>query len=300
MRKRMDWRIVTFDWNRARAFLVTAEEGSLSAAARALGMAQPTLGRQVAALEAELGVALFERVGKGLELTPAGAELLAHVRGMGEAAQAFALGATGRTQAVEGEICITASEVYAAHLLPPVLRAIRETHPGIEIEVLASNSMTDLRRREADIAVRNVRPTQNDLVAKRLPDDRALLFAAPAYLDRIGRPRTLADLERADFIGFDRSPVLIDQLRARGLSLTRDNFRLLSQNHLVHWEMVKAGLGIGIFPVWMGDAEPAVERVPVQVDPITFPVWLVAHREVRTSARVRVVFDMLADGIARR
>jgi DNA-binding transcriptional LysR family regulator len=300
MRYRMDWRAVTFDWNRARAFLVTAEEGSLSAAARALGMAQPTLGRQVAALEAEMGVALFERVGKGLELTPAGADLLAHVRGMGEAAQAFALGATGRTQAIAGEICITASEVYAAHLLPPVLRRLRAEHPGIEVEVLASNSMSDLRRREADIAIRNVRPTQNDLVAKRLPDDQAVFFATPACLDRLGRPRTLSDLEGTDFIGFDRSAVFIDQLRAKGLSLTRDNFRLLSQSQLVQWEMVKAGLGIGIFPAWIGDAERSVERVAVPIDPITFPVWLVAHREVRTSARVRIVFDMLADGIGRR
>jgi DNA-binding transcriptional LysR family regulator len=296
----MDWRAVTFDWNRARAFLVTAEEGSLSAAARALGMAQPTLGRQVAALEAELGVALFERVGKGLELTPGGAELLAHVRGMGEAAQALALGASGRTQAVEGEICLTASEVYAAHLLPPVLRRLRNEHPGIEIEVLASNAMTDLRRREADIAIRNARPTQNDLVARRLPDDEARFFASPDYLDRIGRPRTPEALARADFIGFDRGDLLIATLRERGLDLGRANFRILSQSHLVQWEMVKAGLGIGIFPTWIGDAEPAVERVDAGVEPITFPVWLVAHREVRTSARVRIVFDMLAEEIGRR
>ncbi|MGI1661302.1 LysR family transcriptional regulator [Palleronia sp. KMU-117] len=296
----MDWRAVTFDWNRARAFLVTAEEGSLSAAARALGMSQPTLGRQVAALEAELGVALFERVGKGLELTPGGVELLSHVRSMGEAAQALALGASGRTQAIEGEICLTASEVYAAHLLPPVLGRLRAEHPGIEVEVLASNAMTDLRRREADIAVRNVRPTQNDLVARRLPDDEARLYAAPGYLDRIGRPRTSEELARAEFIGFDRTNVLITHLRDRGLPLERRNFPILSQSQLVQWEMVKAGLGIGIFPTWIGDAEPRVERVDAGVEPITFPVWLVAHREVRTSARVRIVFDMLAEEIRRR
>lgn len=300
MHRRMDWRSVAFDWNRARAFLVTAEEGSLSAAARALGMTQPTLGRQVAALEAELGVALFERVGKGLELTPGGTELLAHVRGMGEAAQALALGASGQSQEVAGEVCIAASEVYAAFLLPPILRRLRDSHPAIEIEVLASNSTSDLRRREADIAVRNVRPTQNDLVARRLPDDSAGLFAAPVYLDRIGRPDSAADLRRAEFIGFDRTEVLIAGLRERGLDVGRANFPILSQSHLVQWEMVRSGLGIGVFPLWMGAADPGVERIDLGIEPIVFPVWLVAHREVRTSRRVRLVFDHLADAIAAR
>jgi DNA-binding transcriptional LysR family regulator len=293
----MDWKAITFDWNRARAFLVTAEEGSLSAAARALGMAQPTLGRQVAALEDELGVALFERAGKGLELTPAGLELLGHVRAMAEAAQEFSLGASGRSQAVAGEIAISASDVYAAHLLPPVLRRLRAEHPGITVDMVASNTMSDLRRREADIAVRNVRPVQNDLVAQRLADDEALFYAAPSCLERLGPS---ADLTKADFIGFDRSDTLIWQLRERGLALSHANFPIVTSNQLVQWEMVKAGLGIGIFPRWIGDAEPSVRRVETGAGPIVFPVWLVAHREVRTSRRVRIVFDILAEEIGRR
>ncbi|KKK60994.1 hypothetical protein LCGC14_3018790, partial [marine sediment metagenome] len=112
MQECMDWRSVTFDWNRARAFLVTAEEGSLSAAARALTLAQPTLGRQVEALEAELGVALFERSGRGLRLTPSGHELLEHARIMGEGARALHLAAWGQTEALEGEVAISASDAY--------------------------------------------------------------------------------------------------------------------------------------------------------------------------------------------
>lgn len=265
----MDWKAITFDWNRARAFLVTVEEGSLSAAARALGMAQPTLGRQVSALEDELGVALFERGGKGLELTPAGLELLGHVRAMGAAAQDLSLGASGRSQAVEGEIAISASDAYAAYLLPPVLRRLRADHPGITVEVVASNAMSDLRRREADIAVRNVRPVQNDFVAQRLADDEAVFYAAPSCLERLGPS---ADFTRADFIGFDRSDTLIAQLRDRGLSLSRTNFPVVRSNQLVQWEMVKAGLGIGIFPRWFGDAEPAVQRVETGTGPVVFPV----------------------------
>ena len=234
MQKRMDWRAITFDWNRVRAFLVTAEEGSLSAAARALGLAQPTLGRQVAALERELGVALFERTGRGLALTPGGLDLVEHARAMGEAATRLSLAASGQSQSLEGPVCISASEVYSAYLLPPVLRRLREEEPGIEIEVLASNSLSDLRRREADIALRNTRPTDPDLVARRLRDDAAHLYAAPAYLDRLGAPpRGPDDLADAQFIGFDRDGGLIEALNARGFALTQRNFPVLSANHLV-------------------------------------------------------------------
>ena len=147
MQKRMDWRSVKFDWNRARAFLVSAEEGSLSAAARALGMAQPTLGRQVRALEDELGVILFERVGRGLTLTPSGLELVEHVRAMSEAASRVSLTASGQSQSIEGTVCISATEVAAAYVLPPIITRLRRAEPGIAIEVVASNNISDLRRR---------------------------------------------------------------------------------------------------------------------------------------------------------
>jgi len=199
MRFRMDWRSVKFDWNRARAFLVTAEEGSLSAAARALGMAQPTLGRQVDALEEELGVVLFERVGRGLALTPSGLELLDHVRAMGDAANRVSLSAAGQSQSIEGTVCIAASETYAAILLPPIIAKLRRAEPGIDIEIVTSNKASDLRRREADIAIRNFRPTEPDLVAKKIRDVPARLYAAPAYLERIGNPKVPYDLRHADF-----------------------------------------------------------------------------------------------------
>ncbi len=203
MHIRMDWRSVKFDWNRARAFLVTAEEGSLSAAARALGMTQPTLGRQVDALEQELGVALFDRVGRGLALTPTGLDLLEHVRAMGDAAGRVSLAATGQAQSIEGSVCITASEVTAAYLLPPIIAQLRRDAPGIEIELIASNTPSDLRRREADIVVRSFRPTQPDLVAKKIRDVSVRLYATPCYLQRLGGPQSPKDLAHAEFIGFD-------------------------------------------------------------------------------------------------
>jgi len=170
---------VKFDWNKARAFLVTAEEGSLSAAARALGMAQTTLGRQVDGLERELGIVLFERVGRGLTLTPSGIELLEHVREMGAAAGKVSLSALGQSQAIEGRICISASETYATVLLPAIIAKLRLQEPGIEVEIVVANHASDLRRREADIAIRNFRPTEPDLIAKKIGDAHAVLYATP-------------------------------------------------------------------------------------------------------------------------
>ena len=295
----MDWRSVNFDWNRARAFLVTAEEGSLSAAARALDMTQPTLGRQVTALEEELGVALFERAGRGLELTPTGLDLVEHVRAMGDAANRLSLTASGQSTTIEGNICITATEVMAAFTLPPIIQKLRQQQPGINIEIIASNSTSDLKRREADIALRAFRPTQPDLVAKKIAVVRADLYASPDYLQRIGNPASLAELSDADFLGFDRSDRMMAALNEKGLSLTRRNFPIITENHLVQWELVKQGVAIGIMPEEVGDAEPLVQRVLPEFEPYVGEVWLVAHRELKTSRRVRMVFDFLAAEVAR-
>jgi DNA-binding transcriptional LysR family regulator len=288
-----------FDWNRARAFLVTAEEGSLSAAARALRLAQPTLGRQVGALEEELGVALFERVGRGLTLTAAGVDLLEHVRSMGEAANRVSLAASGKSQTIEGEITITASEVNSAFLLPPVLERIRRIHPGIEIRIVASNEVRDLRRREADIALRNGMPTDPSLVMTRLRDTPGGLYAAPSYLKRIGKPKTIADVSRAELIGFGEYERFMNGMNAMGFALTPKSFPIRTTSHMVLWELVKSGLGIGVIIEAVGDEEPLVERVVPEVV-IPVPMWLVSHRELHTSRRVRVVFDLLVEHFGRK
>lgn len=295
----MDWSAVTFDWNRARAFLVTAEEGSLSAAARALGMAQPTLGRQVDALEAELGVVLFERVGRGLTLTPSGLELLDHVRAMGEAANRMSLSAAGQSTSIEGVVRITASEAHAAILLPPILMTLRRTHPGITIEIIASSTTADLRRREADIAIRNYQPKEPDLIARKVRDIPARLYATPDYIAKIGKPKLPFDLRHAEFINIDRTGVFLKGLNSLGLNLTEANFPILSDNYLVMWELVKAGLGIGVQDGIIGDAEPLVRCVLPDLEPLIFSMWLVTHREVNTSRRIRVVFDLLAAELAK-
>ncbi len=290
----MNWAAMTFDWNQLRGFLATVEEGSLSAAARALGQSQPTLSRQIGALEADLGVVLFERMGRGLALTPSGLDLVEHVRVMGEAATRVSLAASGRNQAIAGEVRISASDVMAAYVLPPVLAQLRDEAPGIEIEIVATNALSDLRRREADIALRHQRPTEPDLIARRIRTSRFSLYATPGYVSGMGGLARPADLAAADFIGFDGSDRLMDALNGLGFGLTRRNFRLRSESGLVAWEMVKRGLGIGAMLDDVGARTPEVMRLPLDTGSMDIPVWLTTHRELRTSRRIRLVHDALA------
>lgn len=295
----MDWKSIKFDWNRARAFLVTAEEGSLAAAARALDMTQPTLGRQVAALEKEVGVDLFNRRGRGLELTPNGVKLVEHVRAMGDAASRFSLSATGKSDIIEGSICITTTELIAAFILPPVIQKIREIEPGIEIEIISTNEETNLNRREADIAIRSFRPTQQELIVKKLFDAKGHLYAATTYLERLGHPKSIADLNHANFIDVEPSGRLLTFLNAQGFNLNAGNFPVVTKSHIVQWELVKLGAAITGTLEKIGDHEPLVERIVIPgLSPISAEVWIVTHKELKTNRRVRRVYDLLVSEFA--
>jgi DNA-binding transcriptional LysR family regulator len=297
MHLRMNWDAVAFDWNQARAFLATALEGSLSAAARRLKQTQPTLSRQVAALERSLSATLFERVGKRLVLTETGLSLLEHVRAMGDAATRVSLGATGRSQAIVGQVRISVSEIVAAYLLPPVVERLRRLHPELDVHVVASNRLSDLLRREADIAIRHVRPEQPDLVARKLRESSAHLYASTSYLQRHGRPTTnrLAD---AVFVGADDNPRLIEVLGDLGARIRLEQFKWTTDSHLVGWEMVRRGLGIGIMVREVAENTPGIVQVLKNLAPIPVPYWLCTHRELATSRRIRVAFDALAAGFS--
>jgi len=282
-----------------RAFLVTAEEGSLSAAARALNSSQPTLGRQVSALEDELGLALFERIGAKLELTPGGLELMEHARAMCDAATRASLTAAGQSQAIEGTVCISVGEIFAGHALPPIIEKLRRQEPGIEIEIVASNSTSDLRRREADIAFRSSKPEksglesiQPDLIAKKVGDLASRFYASPGYLEKIGYPQSGDDLCRADFIDFDDTGVYRKYLNDLGFNLTPRNFPVRAESHLLQWELAKNGVGIVTTLEMIGDAEPGMRRVLPDFMMVR-SMWLVTHRDLKTSRRIRMVFDFL-------
>ena len=184
----MNWDAISFDWNQVRAFLATAEEGSFSSAARALKTTQPTIGRQVSELEGALGVTLFERSVKGPTLTESGSDLLDHVRAMGEAATLISMAAEGRSLEVSGEVTITATDLLSAGMLPAILAPLRQSSPGIRLRIVSSNDIQNLLQREADIAIRHVRPNQPELIARHIGDFRASLYAASEYLERAGAP----------------------------------------------------------------------------------------------------------------
>ncbi len=293
MRFRMDWNAVSFDWNRARAFLVTAEEGSLSAAARALGLAQPTLSRQVEALQQELGVILFERFGRGLELTPAGAQLVDHVRIMGQGAMALSIAAQGQSDEISGPVTISASDAYAGLWLPPILQKLRAQEPGLAIRVLAENNASDLMRREADIAIRNFRPKEPELVARRITDTAAAFYATDAYVEKHGLLETGHDWENANLIIPGDADMFLKSLQAAGIPATQASIAFECSSYLAMWEMMRSGLGVAVLDVRLGDHEAGIARASMEPLRIPFPIWLVANRDILTNARLRMVFDFL-------
>lgn len=291
----MNWANISFDWNHARSFLATVEEGSLSGAARVLGQTQPTLSRQIAALEAELGVTLFERVGRTLVPTPSAKALAEHVHMMRDAANALSLAASGQSQSISGTVNITASDVMSALILPPVLVQLRQMAPLLKINIIADNALRDLQRREADIAIRHVRPTQPDLISRFICDETAGFYASTRYLNRAGRPAKIEDLAEHECIHFGDADTMLGHLAPGGFPLTEENFRIGSENGVAAWEMAKAGLGIIIMADHVALTEPTMERVLPHLDPFTYPLWLTTHRELHTSKRFRLVFDVLAD-----
>ena len=277
---------------------MAAEEGSFSAAARKLGLTQPTLGRQVAALEARLGVTLFERVGRGLAPTQAGQELLAHVRTMRDAALNLSLTASGQSQSIDGEVRITASDIYSAYHLPKILAGLRRAAPRLRVEVVAANDIRDLQRREADIAVRHVRPSEPALIARKIADLEASFYASPNYLERHGRPASKADLADHDVIAIGNPDETIAYLANLGIAITQENIRLICENGVVAWEYMRQGLGIAVMADDIARKFAGVERILPELEPIRAPVWLTTHRELQTSRRIRLVFDHLAEGFA--
>lgn len=286
------------DWNQLKAFLETAETGSLSAAARKLGLSQPTLSRQVAAIEQRMGVTLFERVGKAMALTPTGLDLLEHARAMGAAADALSLAATGRSQAAGGVVSVSATDAVAAYVLPPLVRQLREREPGIAIEIIASNALSDLQRREADIAIRHVKPEQPELIARLIREASASFYASQDWVRVHGHPRTAEQAAGLPFVGADRSGQYLAYLQHHGLPVREANFSCYADHSVASWSLVRQGMGIGAMMDEIALDTPGIVRVLDDVAPVRFPIWLVCHRELRTSRPIRIVFEALAIGLA--
>jgi DNA-binding transcriptional LysR family regulator len=282
------------DWHLFRAFLAVVRAGSLSSAARALGTTQPTMGRQVVALEASLGVKLFTRSLDGLSPTEAGLRLIPSVEAMAAAAEAAQRSASGEVDEERGTVRITASEVIGGEVLPPLLARFHALHPRISVELALSNRNEDLLRGDADIAVRMVRPTQGALIAKRIGRIDVGLYAHRRYLKTHKMPGRLQDLRQHSLIGYDRDPAYARMIEKMGAPITRDMFAFRSDSEFAQLAALRAGFGIGASQ--LGIARIDKNLVPVLHSEFIFPmdVWLAMHPDLRSSHRIRLVFDRLA------
>lgn len=286
------------DWGLIQAFVVVAEQGSLSAAARKLGVSQPTLGRQVKALEADLGAPLFERHARGFRLSTLGQSLISSAQDMATAANALSLTAAGQAHDLRGTVRITASDVVSHFLLPPVLAKLRQAAPEIALELVPTDHTENLLFHEADIAIRMYRPEQLDMVTRHVGDLALGLFASTDYLDLRGRPAQFEDILGHDMVGFDRSDLLVAGLRSAGLDVDRDWFPVRCDRQVIYWQLVRAGCGIGITQLSVGRAEPCVEQVLPEAPLPALPVWLTAHGALRQTLRVALVWEALDAALA--
>ncbi|MGN6515283.1 MAG: LysR family transcriptional regulator [Rhizomicrobium sp.] len=284
-------------WDHYRSFLAVARRGSLSGAARDLDLTQPTLGRHIAALEKAAGAKLFTRSQTGLKPTQAALELVPHAEAMAASAEAWQRAASGEAGTARGIVRVTASEIVGVEILPPMLAAFREKHPGIVIELSLSNLNQDLLRREADIAVRMVKPTQKALVARKIGDVELALFAHRRYLARHGTPEKLEDLLAHTIIGFDADNAPVRGMKGPGLPVTRELFAFRSDSDHAQLAMLRAGFGIAGAHTRIAVRDKNLVRLPVDAFEMTLPVWLVMHEDMRNVRRIRLLYEHLAQGL---
>lgn len=291
--------LATLDWNLLRALGAVLDQGSFTQAAARLGTSQPTLSRQIATLEAQLGTPLFQRGARRLQPTPAALALADPAQRMLAAAQACALAADAVGTAADdlaGTVRLTASEVVSAQVLPALLADLAQRHPQIQIELVPGDALSNLLEREADIAVRMLRPTQGTLITRHIADWPLGFYAHRRLVDAHGLP-TLATLAQHRWVGFDQSTQMLDGFRAAGHAVDRRFFALRCDSQPVNLAMVRAGVGIGVVMVPLARRLPDLVPVLPELQLPVLPVWLTAHRALRASRRLRLVFDHLAAGL---
>jgi DNA-binding transcriptional LysR family regulator len=284
-------------WDLLGAFLAVMRAGSLSGASRSLGVAQPTVRRQIETLEEVLGGALFTRSQTGLTPTEMAVTTLPYAESMAGAAEALVRSTSAPSDADRGTVRVTCSEVVGGAVLPPMLVSLCRAHPQLQIELSLSNANEDLLRRDADVAVRMAQPTQGALVAKRVGAVKLGFFATEAYLADRGVPRSGGDLLRGHaLLGRDRDTSFFPALAAAGLSLKRKDFALRTDNDAAYLASLRAGIGIGVCQVPLAAGPPRLQRVLPKVS-FELPVWVVTHENLRASRRVSLVFEHLVDSL---
>lgn len=277
-----------------RTFHAVAKHGSLLAASRHLGLTQPTVGRHIDLLEDILGLSLFTRGRGGMRLTEKGADLVSAAGELVGNAVEFERVATGLDETIEGVVRLSANQIFGTLLLPGIMARFMEEHPEVEIEIDVSNEVSNLLQRDADVAIRLFRPTQNDLVARKVTELPMGLFAHERYLSRYPPPQKLDDLRQHVLIGQDRNPSMIGAYRAAGLELAPGDFAFRCDNDVAEINAVRSGIGIGPLHMGMAVHWPRIVQVLPELPVPPFELWLTCHADVRHNKRVRLVMDYLA------
>ncbi|HTA91267.1 MAG TPA: LysR family transcriptional regulator [Polyangiaceae bacterium] len=290
---------VALSWDLLGAFRAVMRTGSLSGAARVLGVAQPTVRRQIEQLEEALGVVLFTRSQTGLVATETATAALPYAESMSGVAEALVRSVSAPADAELGTVRVTCSEVVGVEVLPPILADLQRAHPKLQIELSLTNSNEDLLRREADVAVRMAQPTQSALIAKRVGSVKLGAFASEAYLADHALPRTPAELLRGHaIIGKDRDTSLLPALAAVGLPLKRKDFALRTDSDAAYIAAVRAGVGVGMCQVPLAAGPPPLRRLLPKLA-LELPVWVVTHEDLRSSRRVSLVFEHLVSALTK-
>jgi DNA-binding transcriptional LysR family regulator len=287
----------TIGWELYRSFLAVLDAGSLSGAARALGVAQPTVGRHVATLEKALGIALFTRSQLGLMATEAGLSLRIYAESMQTTAAALERAAASQGTGVRGTVRITASDVIGVEVLPPIITRLHEQHPDLAVELVLTDRVQDLLRREADIAVRMLRPRQELLIARRVGEIEVGLHAHKRYVARHGTPSNIADLAKHSLIGFDQTTAFV---RSAGKALAawrREAFAMRTDNNLVQLALIRSGAGIGACQTAIARRDDSIVRILPKQFSLPLETWITMHEDLRNSPRCRVTFDALVKGL---
>ena len=282
------------DWFLWRSFLAVMDEGSLSAAARALGASQPTIGRHIEELESCLNAVLFDRTGRGLNPTSIAHQLVDPVRHAKASLAEAQLAVTGATEVLEGTVRITASQIISHNILPAIMKKSRQQFPMIALEIVPSDAVENLLLREADIAIRMFRPGQLDVVGKKIGEVPLRACAHQSYLDEHGTPQKPEDLYDHEIIGLDRQDDIIRVSKSLGFPLERNNFKLRTDSQTLIWEMVKQGLGISFAQFNLIEKTEGMVHIVPDLKIPSMEMWLVAHREVHKAKRIRVIYDLLA------
>jgi len=273
--------------------MAVVEEGSLSAAAEKTGISQPTLGRHINELEAQIRVKLFIRGRGGMQLTEQAIELVEEARKMQEHASQFSLKAQGKSEQVSGSVRITASDVVSTYILPDIFSKMAQEFDQIQVELVVSNEIQNLLTRDADIAIRMVRPMQNDVIASKVNAMHMGAYATKAYLEKNGRLVNIQDLFTHRMIGYDRSTLILDAMKSMQIDGNRDMFAYRTDDQVVYWELVRAGVGIGFGPNFIASKDNTLTRILPELEIGFLDLWLASHEELKTNMRIRKVMDFL-------